>query len=111
MGWYPKYPGWFNLQSYMETGNAPKLLFFAQYILKYPVTVKTKWFGDLLKLLDRYKTESGTYLFPVEWFKESSGYAVQGCHMSFRENRRKKNWRETESAFYIQLIKSGLQVK
>jgi hypothetical protein len=74
MGWDPKYPGWFDLPGYMETGNMPKLLFYAQYISKYPAAVKTNWFKDLLKLLETYRTETGTYIFPAQWLKESTGY-------------------------------------
>jgi len=29
-----------------------------------------------------------------------------GRHLSFGENRRKKNWREIESTFYMQLLKA-----
>lgn len=108
MGWDPKYPGWFDLPSYMETGNVPKLLFFAQYISKYPIAKKTKWFSDLLNYIEKYRTENGTYLFPVTWLKESTGYAVLGHHMSFGENRKKKNWREIESTFYVQLLQKDL---
>lgn len=105
MGWDPKYPGWFDLPEYMETGNVPRLLFFAEQISNYPVAVKTKWFDALLLYIEKYRTETGTYLFPAEWLKESQGYAVMGHHMSFGENRRKKNWREIESTFYIQLLR------
>lgn len=108
MGWDPKYPGWFDLPGYMETGDVPKLLFFAQYISKYPVAVKTKWYADLLNYIEKYRTETGTYLFPAKWLKESTGYEVQGHHMSFGENRRKKNWREIESTFYVQLLQQNL---
>ncbi|MDD4772892.1 MAG: hypothetical protein PHZ09_04725 [Eubacteriales bacterium] len=104
MGWDPKYPGWFDISHCIESGNVPKLLFFALHISKYPVARKTKWFAELLVCLDRYKTEAGTYLFPKEWLKESRGYAVQGHHMSFGESRRKKNWCEIESTFYMQLL-------
>lgn len=104
MGWDPKYPGWFNLPDFMENGYVVKLLYFAQYISKYPVAVKTKWYGDLLDYLEKFKTESGTYLLPAEWLKETKGYAVSGSHMSFGENRRKKSWLEIESTFYVQLL-------
>lgn len=108
MGWDPKYPGWFDLPSYMETGNVSRLLFFAQYIIKYPVARKTKWFVDLLNYIEKYRTENGTHLFPATWLKESTGYAVNGHHISFGENRRKKNWREIESTFYVQLLQKDL---
>jgi len=101
MGWDPKYPGWFDVAGYMENVSASKLLFFAQYITKYPVSRKTKWYGCLLEYLDKYKTERGTYEFPAAWLKEKPGYAVQGNHLSYGENRKKKNWREIESTFFI----------
>jgi len=113
-GWDPKYPGWFDPASYIERGGdrigfgIPKLLFFAQNIVKYPVALKTKWFRDLLDYFDKYKTDSGTYLFPKKWIDESQGYAVQGHHLSFGENRRKKNWLEIESTFYMQLLKKNI---
>jgi len=116
MGWDPKYPGWFDVADYIETknikfknnGNVPKLLFFAQNVSKYPVALKTKWFGDLLKYFEKYKTDNGTYIFPKEWLKESPGYAVQGHHISFGENRRKKNWCEIESTFYVHLLQQNI---
>jgi hypothetical protein len=104
VGWDPKYPGWLDVKGYIENINAPKLLFFAQYISKYPPARKTKWFSDLLEYLGTYKTESGTFIFPAEWLKEQQGYAVLGNHLSFGENRKKKNWREIESTFYVQLL-------
>ena len=107
MGWDPKYPGWFEIQDYMENINAPKLLFFAQNILKYPPAKKTKWFSDLINYLDKYKLDSGNHIFPKDWLKESQGYAVQGHHISFGENRRKKIWLEIESTFYMQLLQQN----
>ena len=108
MGWDPKYPGWYDVAGYLENGGAPRLLFFAQYITKYPAALQTKWFGDLIDHLEKYKTENGTYLFPAGWLKETSGYAVMGSHLSFGENRRKKNWCEIESTLYMQLLKQNV---
>ncbi|MCL2158407.1 MAG: hypothetical protein FWH48_03260 [Oscillospiraceae bacterium] len=110
MGWDPKYPGWHDVGSYIESGGervgagVPKLLFFAQNIAKYPIARNTKWFAALLDHLEKYRTESGTYLFPQKWMQENQGYAVQGHHISFGENRRKKNWCEIESTVYMQLL-------
>ena len=108
MGWDPKYPGWFDVAGYIENGNVPKLLFFAQYISNYPAARKTKWFSDLLGCLDKHRTGEGRHKFPAGWLKEQRGYAVQGSHISFGENRKKKNWREIESTFYIQLLQKYL---
>jgi len=84
---------------------APKLLFFAQFISKYPTARKTKWFVDLLSYIDKFKTDEDTYIFPSGWLKETQGYAVMGSHLSFGENRRNKKWREIESTFYVQLLR------
>jgi hypothetical protein len=104
-GWDPKYPGWFDVNEYINISTSvSKLLFFAMHIAKYPIAQKTKWFSDLLCCLGKYKTENETYIFPKEWLAEKQGYAVLGSHMSFGENRRKNNWREIESTFYMQLL-------
>ncbi len=105
MGWDPKYPGWFDLDQYRKEKDGAKLLFFAQTIVNYPKARKTKWFNELLVLLESYRTDSGTYIFPKEWLRETKGYAVLGNHLSFGENRRKKNWIELESTFYMQVLK------
>jgi hypothetical protein len=121
-GWDPKYPGWFDVADYIKTAtgsssattlhpslSVSKLLFFAMYIAKYPIALKTKWFSDLLCCLEKYKTENGTYEFPKEWLMEKQGYTVMGYHMSFGESRRKRNWREIESTFYMQLLGQSIQ--
>jgi len=122
MGWSPHYPGWFDIVYYIENGDkcsapngahtenryVPKLLFFAENIIKYPVALKTKWFSDLLCCLEKYKTENGTYEFPKEWLTEKRGYAVGGHHLSFGESRKKKNWHEIESTFYMQLLRQNV---
>ena len=104
MGWDPKYPGWSNVNEYMEADNARRLLFFAQRICKYPSARQTKWYCELIDYLEGYKTENDTYIFPVNWFKEQPGYAVMGSHLSFGENRKKKNWCEIESTLYMQQL-------
>jgi len=122
MGWSPHYPGWFDVAYYVENsdeGSAPngahtenryipKLLSFAENIAKYPIAVKTKWFSDLLCCLEKYKIENGIYAFPKKWLTEKKGYAVGGHHLSFGENRRKKNWVEIESTFYMQLLQQNM---
>ncbi|HRX08462.1 MAG TPA: hypothetical protein P5559_04790, partial [Candidatus Limiplasma sp.] len=104
MGWDPKYPGWFDVASYLRQGPMPRLLFYAQFACRYPHARNTPWFRELLACLDTYQTGEGRYAFPAAWFTEKQGYAVMGSHLSFGENRRKKNWREIESTFYMQLL-------
>ena len=104
MGWDPKYPGWSDVARYLETGHVPRLLFFAMYASRYPSVWETKWYSALFRCLETYRTDEGRYLFPAKWLTETQGYAVMGQHLSFGENRRKKNWREIESTFYMLLL-------
>lgn len=106
MAWEPDYPGWHDLNRYFERESVPRLLFFAQTVAKYPSARRTPWFNRLLAHLEAYRTDSGTYLFPAAWLKESQGYAVLGNHLAFGENRRKKTWCEVESTFYMMSLLS-----
>ena len=65
---------------------------------------KTTWYSDLLLNLSNYQTESGRYEFPKEWLPDKQGFANGGFRMSYGENRRKKNWAEIESTFYMLLL-------
>jgi hypothetical protein len=107
MGWDAKYPGWYNISEYLQSPDAPRLLFFAQFIAKYPRARRTKWFKELLLCLENYRTGRGTYQFPPGWFREKQGYAVMGSHLSFGENRRSKLWCEIESTFFVQILSSA----
>jgi len=104
MGWDPKAPGWFDVADYLAQGRVPQLLFYALHASRYPAARETQWFSDLLAHLDLYQTADGRYAFPAAWLPETQGYAVMGRHLSFGENRRKKNWREIESTFYRLLL-------
>jgi len=107
MGYAPKYPGWHDLAGFMKDGFVSSLLFFTQYIAKYPVARQTKWFSELLAYLNNFKTDEGHYRFPSKWLHETKGYSIFGMHMSFGENRRKRNWIEIESTFFMELLRNA----
>lgn len=111
MGWDAKFPGWDGASAYLGGSYASFLLYFALHISNYPPAVQTSWFQDVCRQLDTFRTESGTYLFPATWLIEKTGYAVGGQHMSFGENRHKKNWREIESTFYMALLEKNISSK
>jgi hypothetical protein len=58
----------------------------------------------LLGHLGKYDAGGGVYRFPAGWLRERRGYAVQGSHISYGEDRKKRNWREVESTFYMCLL-------
>ena len=100
MGWDPKFPGWFGVRETLEGRHASKLLFYAQFACRYPAVRETRWFGDLLHCLETMRNTEGRFVFPAAWFAENRGYAVMGSHLSFGENRRKKNWRRSNRRLY-----------
>jgi len=94
-GWDCKKP--FNDNQNYSNQNLHRLLLYSAF----PVVVKSTWFQKTLDFLSQYKTASGTFLFPNEYLPEADGNWVLGAHMSLGENRRKKQWAEIESTFYM----------
>ncbi|MBE0600206.1 MAG: hypothetical protein IH607_00345, partial [Firmicutes bacterium] len=109
MGWDPKCPGWCSVTDYIQNKPVPQLLLYALHASRYPAMRQTGWYGDFLKTLEGYRTVGGRYAFPAPWLLEAKGYAVLGRHLSFGENRRKKNWREIESTFYMHFLRQPPQ--
>lgn len=46
-----------------------ELLFFAQYISKYPAAIKTKWYGDLLHYIEKIPNRNRNLFIPCEMVK------------------------------------------
>jgi hypothetical protein len=94
-GWDCKKP--FNdIQNYSNP-NLHRLLLYSSF----PTVIKSKWFQNALDYLEQYKTKNGTYSFPKEYIPEADGNWVLGVRMSLAENRRKKEYSEIESTFYM----------
>ncbi len=74
---------------------------------RFPVARNQKWFQKELAMLEKFRTDYGTYCFPVDFLKETrDGYYVyNGNHMGFGQNRTSRNWREIESTFRMLNIK------
>ena len=95
MGWDCKKP--FNDNHSYSNPNLHRLLLYSQF----PAAVKSAWFQNAIDYLTQYKTVAGTYIFPKDYLPEADGNWVLGVHMSLGENRRKKQWNEIESTFYM----------
>lgn len=98
MGWDCKKP--FNDHQDYSYPNLHRLLLYSCF----PTAAKSEWFKNAADYLSQYKSESGTYIFPKDYLVESDSNWVLGSHMSLAENRRKKQWAEIESTFYMQKI-------
>jgi len=95
MGWDCKKP--FNDNHGFAYPNIHRLLLYSNF----PAAVKSTWFENAVDYLTQYKTAAGTYIFPKEYFPEADSNWVLGSRMSLGENRRKKQWAEVESTFYM----------
>ena len=95
MGWDCKKP--FNDNQNYSYPNLHRLMLYSSF----PVAVKSTWFQNAIDYLTQYKTSNGTYIFPKEYLSEYDSNWVLGSHMSLAENRRKKQYSEIESTFYM----------
>jgi len=95
MGWDCKKP--FNDGQNYTYPNLHRLLLYAEF----PTVVKSNWFQNAVGYLTQYKTANGTYVFPSEYLREADSNWVLGSRMSLAENRRKKQYAEIESTFYM----------
>jgi hypothetical protein len=98
MGWDCKKP--FNDDQDYSYPNLHRLLLYSCF----PTAVKSIWIKNAIDFLTQYKTSNGTYVFPKDYLRETDSNWVLGSHMSLAENRRKKDWIEIESTFYMQKL-------
>jgi len=98
MGWECKKP--FNDNQDYSYRNLHRLLLYS----RFPKAVRNPWFQNAVEFLQQYKTKEDTYIFPKEYLPEEDKNWILGSHMSLGENRRKKNWIEVESTFYMQKL-------
>jgi len=102
MGWDCKLPFYFEDMDI----NKPNLyLHRLELMAHFPNAVTSSWFQQGLNHFESFKTEKGTYAFPKEYLIERESPWVLGSHMSLGENRRKKQFIETESTFRMLKIK------
>jgi len=95
MGWDCKKP--FNDKQDYSYQNLHRLLLYSHF----PIVVKSSWFHNAIDYLSQFETKNQTYTFPVDYLSERDSNWVLGSRMSLAENRRKKNWVEIESTFYM----------
>jgi len=95
MGWDCKKP--FNDNQNYSYPNLHRLLLYS----RLPVAVKSSWYSNAIDFLSQYKTANGTYIFPADYLPEADRNWILGNHMSLAENRRKKQYIEIESTFYM----------
>lgn len=58
---------------------------------------------EMFRLFESFQLPDHTYEAPSVYLQEKTGYLVSGSHMGMGLNRRKKNWRQLESSFWLML--------
>jgi hypothetical protein len=109
-GWKP------HLENYSSqtTPIQNKALFLLQLYLfsHFPIVHSQTWFNWGLEVLNAYQTKQETYLLPKGFLQEKpSGYWVNGAYMGLGESRRKNDWQELESTFWVMSIRKNLMTR
>jgi hypothetical protein len=68
-----------------------------------------EWVSEAVLCLERYKTESGRYVFPKEMIAEKKdSYATDGGHMNPGESKKNKRYAEIVSTYWMERICANL---
>ncbi|MFX1263149.1 MAG: hypothetical protein ACFFAZ_13760 [Promethearchaeota archaeon] len=103
IGWSVHLPGFISEPSDASMSN---VLLILPIMAPFKTARRSEWFRRIMKKLEAYATEYGTYQFPREWLPErQGGYWVNGAYMALEENRRKSSAIESESTFRMLKIK------
>lgn len=78
------------------------------FLSNFEVAVNHSWFKKVYKLCKKYKLENGMYQFPKESMVENESNWVYGNHISYGENRRKKDSLLLESTFKMLCIENNI---
>jgi hypothetical protein len=86
-----------------------KLVLFMEILAHFECGKSSAWFRKNLELLESYRTQRDTYLFPQRYLSEKhSFYLYAGMHMGLGEWPRKTHSLELESTFRMLRLKSKL---
>ncbi len=87
-----------------ETGGL--FLLLMEMLTPFKEVQKSEWFSESLKILDSFRTDRGTYLFPESWLHEKDhGYWIHGDFMAMECSDRFEIVLECESTFRVLRIK------
>ena len=103
LGWAAHLPGF---EKEPEGREFAELLLTLEFMAKFPIARKSKWFRKSMKYLETFETDSGTYIFPRGWLSEKkTSYWVGGTRMMLDERKGNPKAIECESTFRVIHIK------
>lgn len=104
VGWAVNLPGY---SVSPEKRDFAEMLLILETMAPFNTIRRSNWFKDALEYLERFQTDSGTYIFPRTWLPEKTrGYWVRGEYMAFDERKEITNAIECESTFRALYIKN-----
>ncbi len=105
VGWRLNLPGYSGLSAAaFGAGLDPKALALSCWLLAvFQPAREHPWLKAALAHLSGFTTPRGTYLLPKGYLTEAAGrgYWVRGDRMGLGEDRRRPEWREIESTFWV----------
>lgn len=103
------FPGYFGYEA--QDFDPRSLVLRCWQMAHFPEAREHPWFQKSMQHLEKFITESGTYVFPQGYLIEarSRGYWIHGWRMGLGENRRNPRWYEIESTFWMLAIQSAME--
>ena len=106
IGWSVHLPRYY--QDSGKIRNEKLLIQRLELMSNFGLARSHRWFKESIQHLERFRTDSGTYIFPRSYLQERpSGYWVTGAYMGLEQNRRNKIAIELESTFWMLKIKKN----
>lgn len=104
MGWDAKLP----LSHNGELTS--RMLHTLELMSHFKVAIHHNWFKQVYALCETYKDEQGMYHFPKETMIDRESNWIYGNHLSYGENRRKKEALVLESTFKMICIQKNMEI-
>ena len=107
-GWSPHLADFEQLGWHSEA-QAGLLVQQMELMAHFRAARETRWFQAGLRHLDWFRTNRGTYCFPIHYLRDQpTGYYVNGTSLSLGENRRLRRGMEVESTFRMARIRAAV---
>ena len=103
LGWAVNLPGY---KDGFENLTSGELLLTLEMMGSFSTARNSEWFQNAMEYLERFRTDTGTYLFPRELLTDKKdGYWIGGLRMGLESNRTTQSSLEIESTFWMTHIK------
>lgn len=89
----------------INKGDLNSLIFQIFIFSHFKVARESLWYQLVMDYLESFRCDNGHYIFPTFLIKEKKDcYVIKGGHMNVGENRKKKEYKEIISTYWMKKI-------